>query len=537
MFNKDETLAFIYDEYVNVQVPEIIKNPYVIARTTGSTSSKLDRSVSYIVHLEKHEFLNNTLTFLNSSTFRIYRQSQNCRYLVIINEKDVKLQDIFKTFWNMKIYKVVVLTRHSNKNKTYLKIHTSSPFHKDNYCGAYTNVIYSQDCNYNASINFSNIYNLNGCNITHFKHSLITNCVINYIDNLLKGFAEKVNGKYTIKLMKNRTEVANTIIQTFMGIGVTLINVKLFKLYDFSNTILTNKFVIIVKGGNTMSPIKSLFVIFKVEVWAMIILAIGITSLALWFILSLDNKRFNIAHLGEIWLNVYLATIWGYFAPLLKNSKARCVCICYLIYQLHIQTGFTSNLVTVLTTPQYEVGITNLEQIVESNLSIIANTYMEIAYFKDEGEPNSIYQKIRKQMQFMDYLSNQETAKLLNYGNYTKFLIDLEAQDFKFELGADLHINVIDTNSVTSNLQTVFALPVGHFLTENLNLYVRKLGESGILQKNINAMYDEFKVKPKFKKLVSLNLKHLSSAFVFLLFGMTIASVAFAIEIFHNKIK
>ncbi|KAK4875258.1 hypothetical protein RN001_011680 [Aquatica leii] len=531
MFNEDETLAFIYDEYVNVQVPKIIKHPYVIARTTSPTSSKLDRSVSYIMHLEKHEFLNNTLTFLYSSKFWIHQQSRNCRYLVIINEEDTKVQEIFKSFWNMKIYKVVVLTRHSFNNQAYMKIHTSNPFNKDNYCGAYVNVIYSQDCNYNASISFSKIYtNLNGCNITHVTHSLISNCVTIYIGNIFTEFAERVNGKYTIKNMNTRTEVANTIMQPNIGIAVTSINTLLPNLYDVSNCILTNNLVIVVKGGETLSPLKILFVIFKLEVWVMIILTIGITSLALWFILSLDKKQFNIANFGEIWLNVYLATIWGYFAPLLKNSKARCICICYLVYQLHIQTGFTSNLVTVLTTPQHQVGITSLEQIVECNLPILGSTYMKISYFKDEGEPNSIYRKIKNQMQYMN-LSKHKLAELLNYGNYSKLLTDLEVENLKFEIGGDIHVNVISTNAVTANLRTAFALTVGHFFTETLNVFIRNMDESGITQKNIKAMYDDFKVKPKFKKLVPLNLKHLSSAFVLLLLGLTIATVAFLIEI------
>ncbi|KAK4876646.1 hypothetical protein RN001_009152 [Aquatica leii] len=533
VFSNNETLVFIYDESVDVELPNVMTNPYVIARCTKPTSLKFDGSTAYILHLQNQELLNNTLTYLKSSAFWIFRKSLRCLYLIIINERNVQdVEEVFKSLWNMKIYRVAVLTYHNSKNRTTIKVHTSNPFHEDNHCGAYANVIYSQNCNNYISINFSKKYtNLNKCNITRVTPNPHIDYMSIYFGMFLNGLAEKVNGTFIIKYVKNRTEVQDTIMQLHIGLATTGINSNFLKISDFSQIVLSNKLVIVVKKGEAVSQVKILFIIFKLEVWIMIIISIGITSFALWFILSMQEKRFSATKFGEIWLNVYLATIWGYFAPVLKNTKAQYICICYLIYQIHIQTGFTSNLVTVLTTPQYQPGITNLEELVESKLPILAPISMEYFYFSDVGEPNSIYRKIKNQMRYnVINLPQKEVAELLNYRNCTMLLMDLEVEDLKFVVGGDLHVNVIGADAVTGNVHAVFVMAPGHFFQETLNSFISSIDESGITLRNVKSLYDQTKIKPKFKKLVPLNLKHLSSAFVFLLFGLTTASVVFVIE-------
>ncbi|KAK4874988.1 hypothetical protein RN001_011410 [Aquatica leii] len=412
ILDESEILAFIYDEYVNVELPKIMDNQYVIARCTGLTSFKLERSATYVIHLQTQELLNSTIQFLHLSSFWIDKQSPNGKYLVIIdNQNSLDLQKIFQFFWDLKIHKVTILTRHNSNNQTSVELHRSNPFSKENVCGAYVNKIHSQDCNNNVSINFSKIYkHLNGCKILFLvSGEPQPNLVYTYVFNIFNELAITVNRKFETKYSINLTELYRIQKQPVIPVSFGFQLLLGYKLFDFSNTVFIHKLLVAVKGGETISAVKVLFMIFKQEVWIMIVVSIFFTSLALWFISSLNKKQFRISKFEDTWFNVFLATIWGYFATIPKNIKIRYICICYLVYQLHIQTGFTSNLVTVLTSPQYNPGITNLEQLVESNLSVIDASAINVI-FLDLGEPGSIYFKLKHQMRYEDLTYGELTS-------------------------------------------------------------------------------------------------------------------------------
>ncbi|KAK4875256.1 hypothetical protein RN001_011678 [Aquatica leii] len=478
MFNEDDTLAFIYDEYMEIEVPKIMKRPYVIARCIGPTRSKLDRSAAYIVHLLKQELLNNTLTFLRLSSFWIHKQSPNGRYLVIINENHSQdIQKIFTFFWNLKIHKVVVITQHNHDHQ----IHTSNPYDKKNYCGAYANIIRSQYCNGNFTINIlKNYTDINKCGITFLTFDDNNYGLKAFFEDFFNTLAKKTNGEFIKNTtVTSKTEVISIMMQPIIVTSIATDSSPHIKEFDYSNTVMVNKIVIIVKAGDTVSPVKILFVIFRTEVWIMIILSIGITSLSLWLISSIDKQQFSISKFGKTWLDVLLATIWGYFVLVPRNIKARYIIISYLVYQIHIQTGFTSNLVTVLTTPQYKPGIQNLEDLVESNLSIIASPCFEEFYFSRAETSNNIYSKIKNQMQFIS-LSYYEMGKLLNYRNCAMLMMELELQVVKFEVGGDIHVNSIATDLVTGNIRASYVLSAGHFFTKTFNSLIRSIDESDI---------------------------------------------------------
>ncbi|KAK4887609.1 hypothetical protein RN001_003880 [Aquatica leii] len=512
MFNEEEALSFIFDEYVNVELPKIMQNPYVIARSTNFTSSKLDRCAAYVLHLQNQQSLSSTLMFLNSSTFWILKQSPNNVYFVIINKENINdLQNIFTFFWSMKIHKVLVFTKHYSKNQSSIKLHTSNPFYKENICGSCAKVFHTQDCRDNITINFSKKYkNLNGCGIIFLTETADEpSGALTYLFDFFNELANTVNGHFQAQFSINKSTTVSIQMQPIIAVKMTPDHSQLFLTNDFSNTAFMCKLEFVVKGGEPISPVKILFIIFKTEVWIMIIVSILVTSIALWFITSFDEKQFIFSKLEEICSNVLLATIWGYFAKIPKN-KGRYICICYLIYQMHIQTGFTSNLVTVLTTPQYKPGITNIEQLLNSDLSIIASTDFKEYYFADIGEPNSIYSKIKNKTLFLE-LEYNFIIETLHSGNSAMFLLDLDVDLMQSYLGANMHINRISTNFITGIMRSSYLMTPGHFFKETLNSFIRSRDESGITQKYIKKLYDEATVRPRFKKLVPLNMKHLLS--------------------------
>ncbi|KAK4879114.1 hypothetical protein RN001_007260 [Aquatica leii] len=486
MFNEDDLLAFIYDGNVNVEVPKIMRNSYVIASSASATKLKLDRSAAFIIHLEKEEFLNNTFTFLKSSSFWISNQSLNSPYLIILKEKSsTDVKEIFTYFWKLKIHKVVVFTQHNSNNHSTVKIHTSDPFYKENGCGAYVNIVYSQKCSDALSIKFSKKYrNINGCSIIFMtQRPNEMTAVKKFQFNFFNRLAKKLNGNFVVNYTSNIIEKQSIMMQPVIAIATAFDNDPNLNAYAFTNTAIIIKLVILVKKGDVISPVKTLFIIFKTEVWIMIILCIGITSFALWLILSIEKKQFNIADLGTVWLNVYLSTIWGYFLSVPKTIKARYIIICYLVYQIHIQTGFTSNLVTVLTTPQYQLGITNFKQLIESKLPIISSPGSEL-FFPETGKPNSIYSKIRNQMHYMD-IRLTEIIKCLDSNSCAMLLMDLEVEHLKFMIGGNLHVNSIEAGLVTGNVRCSYIMSRGHFFKDTLNSFLRSMDESDRLRKKI----------------------------------------------------
>lgn len=196
---------------------------------------------------------------------------------------------------------------------------------------------------------------------------------------------------------------------------------------------------------------------------------------------------------------------------------------------------FTGKLVTLLTVPQYEKQIQSLEELAESNNSIITINYKLCSNdsYKNHKE---IYRKIKKRFicySGYDYqrLINSEEASI----NFTILIIQEILQQITKRFYKRYYY--FKDNYFLGTKIVFTTLPYSYF-TVTLNEIISRLIESGLLDHR-RAHYDYINLNRTITviKNKKLNLDHLYPIFVFWIIGLLIASVAFAGELLLSTLK
>ncbi|KAF5304162.1 hypothetical protein FQR65_LT08055 [Abscondita terminalis] len=533
IFKIDDALVFVYDEIVDLELPIIIPNTYVIVRSNKPTRLRFDKRTIFIIHLSSQKTIINTFSFLINTSFWTNKESIKSGFLFIINETDLSnLSNIFQVAWSMNIHKVAIITHGAED----VKVHTADPFHKGNECGNIAKVIRSQFCNNTLSVTFTNIYrDLNKCSIIFLTYDDdYSHPLFKYFFKIFNELAKKVKGEFIPKYYYTEMKL-NSTKSSSLNIFLENENLRVFNKNDVSQVALNNNFYFIVNGRQIIPPMKILFLIFTIDVWVLILIAFLATSIALWLITSIRKNELKISHLFKILMDVFVATFWGCFPTVPKQIEIRCIFISYVIYQMHIQTGFSSNLATVLTTPQFHRGITSLEELANAKIPVYIDILLK-SYFKMEDNcTNSIYNKIKNKVQFVNIVNYEDFAELITKENCAMLITEFDLKHLRYKTDGNTQFNRIDASMILGKFQTFFILPPGNYFTKTFNLFILSMEESGILSKNFNTILDEVKTEPEHKYLVPLNIKHLLCAFVLLTFSLVLSIFVFMLEVLLHK--
>ncbi|KAF5298009.1 hypothetical protein FQR65_LT09820 [Abscondita terminalis] len=311
-------------------------------------------------------------------------------------------------------------------------------------------------------------------------------------------------------------------------------HVRLFEQFDLSDVVKFENVVFVINEENILSTMTTLFVIFKKEVWIMIAAAIFITSAALWILSTLHPKNKNRNEFQQTLLDVFLATLWGSFSSISKKKEARYIIICYLVYHIHIQTGFSCNLTTILTTPRFEPGITNIEQLADTNIPLYAPLIFKSYYFVNNTNPDKSYIKIKDRMEYItDWNTNSNILLLKNRSAI--MMNELQTKELLYSINNTIRIIKIPAHSITGSVRFILHLSYGDFFTETLNNFIKRMTESGIIQSELKNIYEKSTLRDSENNLIPLSLNHLLCAFVFLVIGLVIAGIVFAVEVGYRK--
>ncbi|KAF5298011.1 hypothetical protein FQR65_LT09822 [Abscondita terminalis] len=524
MFNEDDTLTYVFDENIEKEFPKIVKSQYVIDINKHLNKWQTNKNSAFVIRLQNQENLKKTLGQMKNAFDQ--RQLQNRVYVIVLNyERDLNISKAFDVFWELNLYKIALLTHRKEDMNTIGTVYTSNPFDKENFCGNRANVVHSQICDQNITIKFNTIYkSLNDCLITMYtsgesKKTTIASFAIRFV----KSLSQNINSKFAIvdktNIMFNKESAVHLRLATQ--------TLNFFKIFDLSDVFKWENMFFVVKEENLISPVTTLFVIFKKEVWIMIVGAILITSVALWIL----SKNTNVSsEYQQILLNTFSATLWGNFYSIHRRREARCIVICYLIYQIHIQTGFSCNLTTVLTTPRFEPGITNIKELAESNIPLYTDLLSNYYYFKNNTNPDILYVKIKERISIINEWNVKNNIDLLKTKN-SILMTDLRFQELMYSANNSIRVNKIPAISITGSVRLIIHLSFGDFFKETLNNFIRRMVESGILNKQIKNVYEGTTLRVPELKLIPLSLYHLLCAFVFLIIGLFIAGIVFAIEV------
>ncbi|XP_031334070.1 uncharacterized protein LOC116175517 [Photinus pyralis] len=279
-----------------------------------------------------------------------------------------------------------------------------------------------------------------------------------------------------------------------------------------------------------------IFVTFEKQVWVLIAVSFIIVMVAWWIIMSCEQRSWNIENMAIAITNLTSLTILGSVATVPKSAILRCVLITYLVYFIHINCGFTSNLINILTKPQYEFQISNLKQLADSNLPIYGHAnFLKSQFNNDNVIECKLYRKL-KESTFPATNIDQFIAVHLNLANHRNCAV-VETEDYTFKLHQLWNINqkiykIVD-NSITGELVWRLQHYPNHYFSVYFERFIASITESGIGSKMYKDMKEDYMKTPRVEddEKVVLTLRHLCFAFAFLGFGLLLSTAVFFIEL------
>ncbi|KAF5301866.1 hypothetical protein FQR65_LT08698 [Abscondita terminalis] len=501
IFNETNSLLFLSEAGDEFAFPEIIRNPYVIANVDG-----LKRPERFA---------------------KIFSNDEN----IVMHVKQI--EDVPK-FNNL----LGIFSKWPQENTFCLLCKfRADQFATDNECGRKFKDYVIGDCNSTRKHKFPNVFRkYPNCNILygnieswmHFRELKETYVTFKFLQTIayalnmsFSHYHDKINfieGSYLAVFKSNNNK-------TYFSIKDTVV-------FYYEDMVWN------VPPPKRISSLAVLKITFKPLLWLFVLLAFFATS-TVWWLLEKVLKKESITCF-EVFLGVYSITLLGLTQRVPNTWGLRYAYITYIIYAIHIQTAFTSNLIQILTVAQYEPYINSLQDLAESNLSILIRDDT-FNWLNSVDTKSILHKKIYEKFVILTPIDFHEAILRKNLTN-SSILWNYDLFNYyERRLNKTLHYFV--DNSFSGTTKSSFSGYSIVNLWPAFNRAVSVLFEAGfvdsyvsIFQKRNIKYYHESGFMNMNENKAVITLGHMSSIFTIWILGLFLGFVAFVIEVLTKNL-
>ncbi|KAF5282976.1 hypothetical protein FQA39_LY04847 [Lamprigera yunnana] len=261
-----------------------------------------------------------------------------------------------------------------------------------------------------------------------------------------------------------------------------------------------------------------------------------------WFILENIEKNLNITIESKMYIKYCSNDFISLHIDLLKRCRNEYhSCSSPFLIQDYVWlvpppkiTAFLSNLMRVLTVPQYRYSLKTVEELASSEKSIIVSEEVydlfDYEYEEDENEENIYYKIKEKLLPYADYEYKKLMKNKGTFKNYTALTTTIDADSLVAEYNLKTH-NIIDSSITGPGMYSLF-VSSRPYVKISAHKIVTILIESGLidyqrkLYKNMNNRNANFTKKEN----IIVTMNHLYPVFIIWGIGMVLATVVFFLE-------
>uniref|UniRef100_A0A1Y1K8T7 Ionotropic glutamate receptor C-terminal domain-containing protein n=1 Tax=Photinus pyralis TaxID=7054 RepID=A0A1Y1K8T7_PHOPY len=515
----DETLHCVFNESMDL-LPSNIRNPRVVIninhRIPGNSRTVFN---NYIFEVNNFDSLKRCVWFLNGISIGGMFELYKIRLLVITDHVRHVLM-IFEFLWRYGFTYLAILVIDKDEDaKSFL--FTGNPQDVENYCGIIPNTIQAQNCDQAIEDTIPHpIRDHHECSI-EFHTSHLT-YFTQHLDKLHRKNFTIVVAVEMLNVSLNTPKKKHVLITVDDGVLISAIG----KGNRMSHVYIRDVMVWVVPPTDAISALEILAVNFDVEVWILVSVIFAIFTMA-WYVLD----KFKTS-LGEIVLKTFGITLFGSTSRITQSSKLRFVILCYIIYSVHIQTAYVSNLMRLMSSPPRRQPIRNLKELLEADIPMCMDssaTYVSNSHMVPEIR--KIYDKIV--VRSCPIRSHDPRVLLERWSARPNFSIAIPLKTLH-ALALDLRLRIpnyfIDKHILPPLMQT-FAYGRSGSIIDSLNIIIDRLIDSGLYDKldRDRSSYDDSKRRelPQDEEVVALSLEHLNGIFIVFCFGMVLSIMAF----------
>ncbi|KAF5290384.1 hypothetical protein FQR65_LT11561 [Abscondita terminalis] len=377
VYMEEETLLVVPSSATAGYVfPNTVANPRLVlfSDQLASIDFSMKFKVGIIFYTDATKNVKENIYLVLFSGIVSNNYNANVKWVIITSR--LNITDYFLELWKLGVTNFILLVNKSSRNNAYQKLYTSDVQAIPNNCGQALGLVNEQECNLEITIQIPEVIR---------KH---INCPFEYIHNFQKE-------KYT-DLSYLVPQFLMSLIAKHLNANYTYNNIrKENKVYVFANYLrfkgdrpvsaifYSPKVTWVVPKPKRIPMTEAIKIIFKKTVWALIATSFLIIAVVWWLIAKYKNKCTDDHYdFKLILLNIWQSTILGYVNRVPVFWVLRFIFICYIVYSIHIQAIINSKIVEILTIPQFERGIQNLEELSQSNLQIIAEQNLNFTLFE-----------------------------------------------------------------------------------------------------------------------------------------------------------
>ncbi|KAF5280646.1 hypothetical protein FQA39_LY05294 [Lamprigera yunnana] len=300
-----------------------------------------------------------------------------------------QVQMLFSYFWERDIHDVMFLVYDYDFSNNFTEVVTSDKLHPSNRCGTVANNISRFRCDQVRKNRNSKFFrNYSKCKLTYLYETLFQN--VNIEQNYMTEFVlSQIVATFNFTLIMKDSKAAITKNDHYVLMLIEIRRCK-HKLLFCGKSFIGRSHGWTIPSPKKLGSLEVFKLIYKWNSWILIFLSFVVTCLVWW---AISTCRRSTRFSSSV-LDVYSITFTGTVNKLPKCFSLRCLFLTYVIYVIHIQTGFTCNLVKFLSVPQYSV-IKTLQELADSNLPILAHRSSAKLILNMTHENNEIFEKIK----------------------------------------------------------------------------------------------------------------------------------------------
>ncbi|KAF5301709.1 hypothetical protein FQA39_LY10640 [Lamprigera yunnana] len=390
----------------------------------------------------------------------------------------------------MHVDDVIVLTYNYTLKKEAIKVFTWDPYHPSNKCGTIFNIKKEESCSSVKMVkNNRKLKNFNKCSMTYsFDNGRRYDRYLTEVAYVTRFFLEVMHQVLNVTIVPKEGPITAN-----MGFYMRVRRIeKCSKMSECTNPFLRNGYIWTVPPPKRIDPMVVFKIVYKPFVWTLILVTFLSTSTIWWFV-SYCSRPTNFS---SALLNVYSLTIFGFINKIPTVLSLRVIFIAYVIYAIHIQSIFVSNLVKMLTIPQYEHGINNLEELAASDVPILIDVY-NTALFQAKMPNNSLYTKVTNKFRSLSFEELGVSMRNQTVIDHNSVFIIFDMLYQLVQTGKPKFHIIVDSKLIGEEQRIFLTKDESPFL-HILNNIVNMLLESGLI--NLKQMEYKRYIRKRWKK-------------------------------------
>lgn len=493
---------------------------------------------NYIIQTKNYNETSEIMNFL-STREKLWNARANFIIYLTDEEDIVKiLEEILKA----DLRKFILVTKQN-------KIRSLDPYDEENVCGMYAKKISTTTCEDLQQVKFfEKIKNLHNCNFTFLIHdkkwsyplanykNLSDLYVYNFPLELMRAkFGLKISYKVVDGIIDSLNDDDSPSLEKILD---KTIDTRAGELHYGYGTIGENRVEItdifffspsywVVVKPNLMSNVQILGYIFNEVIWVSILSIFVFVVSFCYFLMRKTEERKEMTNLVTKIFSVNLGMGIG---KMPKSKSLKILLLFFMLYSFHLVCFYQGTLSSFLTTPVYEKGINNMEELAESDEVVIYDhaIYVILLSYSDLPFVKKLQKKaIIHSQSDIDYLD-----LLMEWKNFSRevsrLVLSIKPYSHKLRTIGDLCL---------PQMTLFYALRRGHPLFEFLNGVVKSIREHGLYQPLLNYITRKKFVESEERNEIVLTTDHILGAIFILFGGYVFGLFVFFLELLSFKMK